>query len=475
MPAPVIATALASAIAKGAPAIAAAAKGAPGIAAALKYGPALATMASQAGLQRLASLAEELGKKGAFSKMDPNAVRNMVSAASQRIRDNLAGLELGKSGDLGKTGADATRKLVSAAVQRMKSNLAALELDKIISANGLPYLGMGNSKRFIDKATYFFLSQYLPQILSQGGLNGTSIGQLLLPAGGAGGAAAGSSPTFSAFADPNDPDSVSVSNYLPPSLPDKPNPYIPFTLGEGGPTVSGPFGNGPSGSGTGGELARMFGYGGQPGGGWSVEDLLNGAGWSGQVEPAEQSDVDPFAERDAEMEWRRKQQKKQAKFERKLQEKNQEWIDERMRKYYKKPWKQWMKEKLPEAAGVGLQTIGQSMNAYNSILANALMQSAASSLSKRQEEMYGNPLASGTAMIAGGHMARGRIADAIGQNVGGLLQDWAKDIAGEFERLRGYRLQMDINPSGLSMDALYKIGRYPWKSTRNLGRRDSHV
>ena len=453
MPIPVAA---AAAIAKAAPLVASAvAKAAPMVTSSAvasgvaKAAPQLASVATRAGLPALASWIDKLNKSGALSRLNFNATRNRASTALAKVRRTLAG--------------NAAKNV---AMRLSKDNVGSA-LDSIISANGLPYLGMGNGKRFIDEAMGVFLSSYLPQALSQGELDETGLGQLLLPFGGM--LQPKANPTFSALADRRDGGGVDWEALLDYYLNEGGDGdgdggggsgYIPnFVLGDSGPTVSGPFGDGPSGSGTGGELARVFGYGGQPGGGWS---------W--QAEPAELYNADPFAEQNAEMKWRRKQQKKQAKFDRKLQEKNQEWIERRMDQYYRKKPSQWAKEKGLEAAGTLAAIAGQGMNAYNSILANSLMQSAASTLSRRQEEMYGNPLLPGTSMIAGGHMARGQIADVVGQNLGEFLKNWGQDIAGEFERMRGLRIQMDINPSGRAMDALYKLGRYYGRNTHTEGK-----
>lgn len=436
MPVPVMAAAalakaapiIASAVAKAVPAVAGSAI-ASGVA---KAAPTLAKAASKVGLPTLASWADKLNKSGALSSLNTNMLKNGIGVASEGLRRAVAGNPVKKGG------------------MKISKNNVGKSLDGIISANGLPYLGMGNSSRFINRAVDVFLSSYLPQALSQGELEETELGQLLLP--------------FMELAEDG--------QFL--------FPFMEDGSGSGAPTFSAFAGHNASGGVDSGDLSDYYrgseqgSYGGN--GGVDTEALLSYylGGEQGsednKAESAKQRNNNPFAEQDAEMEWRRKQQEKQAGLERRLQKRNQKWIEERMDKYYRKKKLQWLKEKGLEAVGAIAATAGQSANVYNSLLANALMQSAASSMTRAQAEKYGNPLLPGTQLYAGGRMAGGQIANVIGQNVGEFLKNWGQDIAGEFERMRGLRIQMDVSPSGRAMDAIYKLGRYYGRNTHTEGK-----
>lgn len=208
-------------------------------------------------------------------------------------------------------------------------------------------------------------------------------------------------------------------------------------------------------------VARTLGWG-----GWNVDDLLDElyddpmGYWEKQMGPGGTKAIgeDPFAQQNAEMDWRRAQRRKDAEFDwetKKLLDKDkQEWIDRHMADYYAKPKSQWLKEKLFEGAGTLSGIVGEGFNIYNSALANALMQSAASMVTPRQAELYGNPFEGTTAMYAGGRQAFGGIADSVGRNIGEFLRDWSDDIRAEFERQRIMRLQMDNPQTGRVIETI---------------------
>ena len=345
-------------------------------------------------------------------------------------------------------------------------------LNGIVSGNGLPYLGKGGGKKFMDSAMSFFLSQYLPQMMMQGGLNGTRVGQLLL----------GYDKMM-----PGDRGFVMGEGSL-----SHPWDTREYTFGSSGPTVSGPFGRGGAGGGSGGSggpvgkwfggtpgtAQRMFGWGGSAGsGGWSAEELLrklveDPMSVLGQQLSAPQAEGGaPFAEEGAWRDFLREQKAKDAEFEaelnRRLDKNRQEYVDEKMSRYYRKPGSQWAKELATEGFGRLAQGFGEGFNVYNSALANALMQSAAGAMTSRQAEMYGNPLMSGMTLLAGGRQALGGIANVAGKQLGNFFRDWSDDIASEFENQRITRLQLDNRQPGQVIDTLGRIGM-----RRREGRRE---
>ena len=213
-------------------------------------------------------------------------------------------------------------------------------------------------------------------------------------------------------------------------------------------------------------VSRMFGWGGRDAGGWNVDDLLNRiyddpfGYWEKQVASGAPKAIgaDPFVEKNAEMDWRRAQRRKDAEYDwktkKKLDEDVQDWIDAKLDKYYRKPKIQWAKEKLPELAGTVIGMAGEGFDLYNSILANALMQSAAGRVTPLQEELYGNPYKVGAALYGGGRMAAGKVMDSVGKNIGSFLRDWSDDVRAEFERQRIMRLQMDRPQTGRVIETL---------------------
>ena len=319
----------------------------------------------------------------------------------------------------------------------MPRGLKAKNLEKLF--------GLKDSSQFMTAALYKFLSQYLPHILrgdTGSWAPGAAFGQKLLPVGG------DAVPVGEPYGGISGP--WANYNHGPPTAwitsdgmmsPDYPLP--------------------PSTRVYGGLPERTLGWG-----GWNADDLLDElyddpmGYWERQVGSGGTKAIgaDPFAEQNAEMDWRRAQRRKDAMFnwetQKKLDEDKQIWIDNKMAQYYSKPMEQWKKEKLPEAAGTLAGTIGEGLNIYNSVLANALMQSAASMVTPRQAELYGNPFEGPTAMYAGGRKAFGGVAESVGKNFGEFLRDWSDDIRAEFERQRIMRLQMDQPQTGRVVETL---------------------
>lgn len=168
---------------------------------------------------------------------------------------------------------------------------------------------------------------------------------------------------------------------------------------------------------------------------------------------------DDFARRAAESEFLRREKQRDIDFERSINEAKQKDIDRKLRQYYQKSALQWASELVPKGMAHVATGAGEAFNAYNSILANSLMNAAASAYTPRQTEMFGNMLAAPTAMYAGGRLARGSVGNIAGKHLGSFLSNWSDRIAGEFERQRSLRINMDLNPVGMFMENYYKLGR----------------
>ena len=165
----------------------------------------------------------------------------------------------------------------------------------------------------------------------------------------------------------------------------------------------------------------------------------------------------------------REQKRVDAELERELDQANQDYADEKLRKYYKKPASQTFKEQGLRFAGRAAQGIGESLDLYNSILANSLVQSAAGLMSEEQARMYGNPFASGTALYAGARQAGGKIASAVGKQFGNWLRDWSDSLAAEYNMQRMMRMQLEGGGRavGQMYDAIGRAGRREHLSNRD--------
>lgn len=410
--------------------------------------PALLALAGKLGLSTLAPWVASLAASGALKALNSNATKNAIHVAGKAI-NNSVGRTMKNLASLGAgTAASAATK----SGMRIGAGNVGNAINGIISANGFPYLGMDNGRRFMNAAQYIFLSRYLPTAYRSGRLGGSMLEQLLMPLAGGGGGGGLIPPTGRVtFPFPDGPDGP--DGPFPPGPYDGPNPLGPYR------------------SGVPDKFRRLGWGGGRTAGGMAVEDALRqffddpftDVEWE-IVSPEEGTGTDIGADPlDEERRYRaflRKEKAKDAKHERKLDKAKQSYIDKKLKKYYRKPKRQWVKELGTNFAGRAAYGLGEAYDLYNSALANALMQSASGGLSKRQEELYGNPVKAGTTMFAGGRAARGKMANAVAQQVGHFFQDWSDKLSGEFDQQRALRMQMDIRPSGLAMDAYYKLGRY---------------
>lgn len=156
----------------------------------------------------------------------------------------------------------------------------------------------------------------------------------------------------------------------------------------------------------------------------------------------------------------RDEKRKDVEFDRELDRDNQEYVDEKLSKYYKKPTSQWAKELALEAGGRAAQGAGEGYDVYNSILANAIMQSAANSVPQAQAAVYGNSALSGASLVAGSRQARGKIGSIVGKQLGSFLRGWSNDIAAEYQRERMLRIQLEAGgrPTGYWYDSISKAG-----------------
>ena len=203
-------------------------------------------------------------------------------------------------------------------------------------------------------------------------------------------------------------------------------------------------------------VARPFGWAGQDFSDEAMDSFFEDpyAAWSQEAE-----EFDPFAERKSEHDFMRKEKLMDFALEQRLNDFMQSRINNKLKSYYRKPAVQWLKEIGLSAAGHAAQGAGEIYDAYNSALANSLMNAAANRVTRRQEELYGNPLMSPTIMYAGGRRARGNIANIAGSHLGSFLRGWSDRLAGEFAQQRALRIQMDMKPVGLFMENYYKLGR----------------
>lgn len=129
---------------------------------------------------------------------------------------------------------------------------------------------------------------------------------------------------------------------------------------------------------------------------------------------------------------------------------------EKRLKNYKKPVKQWFVEYIPKILGGLAKTAGNYWNAQNSILANALMSAANNRVSPEVQRVYGNPYARAAALYGAGKLAQGALAGAAGNFIGGQLEDFSKDAAAEFEKMRNTRALIEEGAPGLYFDAQRK-------------------
>lgn len=130
-------------------------------------------------------------------------------------------------------------------------------------------------------------------------------------------------------------------------------------------------------------------------------------------------------------------------------------VEERLKRY-KKSMGQWLSEYIPKIIGGLAKGTGNFINARNSILANALMSSANSLIPEEEQRVYGNPYLGPTAMFTGGKLAKGALASIAGDTVGSLFEDFSRDKAAEFEKMRNTRALMEEGAPGLYFDAQRK-------------------
>lgn len=388
----------------------------------------------------------------------------LLGGAAKMLATSAAANAAGKaiSGAAGKAISGAAGKAASSGAAAAIANT----IGRLMGPEGLRMLGKAGSRQFMNAALFQFMTQYLPRMLSGGALGGTKAGQLLLGYNPQGGAT------------PNWIFGGGYSSYAPNWM---------FGGGSGGGGSGGGGGGGGGGSlppgggglpglpggdgglpdlarGAGPVVSRLFGWGGNTAGGEFLGDALGRffedptAYWQQQVSP-DALGSGMFSEEAARRDFMRQQRRADAELDREINRENQSYIDEKLKKYYGKGAGQWAKELGLEGAGMLAQAGGEAYDLYNSVLANALMQSAASSMPEARARAYGNPIAATAPLVAGAHMARGKVVGTLGKHVGNFLKGWSDDIAGEFEKQRALRLNLDQRPSGMFMDSYYKLGK----------------
>ena len=401
------------------------------------------------------------------------AAMNVGKAAIKKGAKGIASAVGKKAGKKGAKGAaNAGKNAAKMSAKRMKLLPGVARNAMGIVSRGFnsdfPMYNAGLGKIFGDPylmniLMYEFMMRKLPEALANGRLDGTMLGNLFrsspimsdvlrrgfaLPSGGTGWAMLGNGGDTGAMS----PDAPGPVGKWFGGYPNAKTAVIPPQA-----------------------FQRLFGWGGSTTrNGAALDEALKRlyedpiSYWDTQIGDAV-SIGDPFAEESAERDFMRKQKVRDAALDRMLDSVNQEYVSSKLKKYYRKGMGQWAAEKVPEALGMVAQTAGDAASIYNSALANALMQSAASKISKAQADRYGNPYMQGAALLAGARNALGGIGGSLGKNIGGFLKDWSDDIAGEFERQRALRLNLDTRPSGMFMDSYYKLGKPRKRSSSNAG------
>lgn len=122
-------------------------------------------------------------------------------------------------------------------------------------------------------------------------------------------------------------------------------------------------------------------------------------------------------------------------------------IEEEMKRYRRNGW-QVATDNIIPALGTAARTVGKGMNAYNSLLGDALIAVS----NGVQSQGFDNPFAM-TAALAAGKKARGAAIDVIGSGLGEIADNVSKDIKSEREKEREAELLLRERPSGQFYDA----------------------
>lgn len=121
---------------------------------------------------------------------------------------------------------------------------------------------------------------------------------------------------------------------------------------------------------------------------------------------------------------------------------------------YKKKAGEWIKELVPSAIGTAAGAAGSAYNMGTSIMANALANSVDNMVAPGLAAKYGNPYKKGAALFTGAKMARGGVADILGNAAGGWFNNLSRQIQNENLQNRISRMMLENNMTGEALKTL---------------------
>ena len=122
--------------------------------------------------------------------------------------------------------------------------------------------------------------------------------------------------------------------------------------------------------------------------------------------------------------------------------------------HYKRTPRQAISDNVLSSLGTAARTAGKSINAYDSLLGDALLAVSEGVGSKG----FDNPFAM-TAALGAGKKARGTVNDTLFSGAGKIVEDIGSDIKNEREKEREAELLLRERPSGQFYDARKQLSK----------------